>query len=67
MVFMSTRLPEAAETTIGPLTNSAPFSLMTVMSVIPAIAEAMPPHGPSTSEICGTTPESALTRPAIIA
>ena len=44
-------LPAAAETTIGPLTNSWPFLLIIVTSVIPASAEAMPPQGPSTSEI----------------
>ena len=65
--FISISLPVTADTTMGPLTNSAPLSLMTVTSVMPAMAEAMPPHWPSTSEIWGTTPDSALTRPAICA
>ena len=66
-VSMSTSLPATAETTIGPLTNSAPFLLITVMSLMPAIAEAMPPQGPSTSATCGTTPEIAFALPAISA
>ena len=64
---MLTSLPAMAETTWGPLTNSSPFLLITTMSLMPAMAEAMPPQGPSTSAIWGTTPDSSLALPAICA
>ena len=64
---ISTLLPATAETTWGPFTNSAPFLLITVISLMPAMAEAMPPHWPSTTAICGTTPLSSLALPAISA
>ena len=60
-------LPATAETTRGPLTKRLPFLLMTTTSLMPAMAEAVPPQCPSTSVTCGTTPDRALTRPAIMA
>ena len=43
-------------------TNSWPFLLMTTTSDMAAHMAAPPPHGPSTTEICGITPDRSAVR-----
>ena len=58
-----TSSPVTVRTTSGPVMNMCELSrTMKMKSVIAWLYTAPPAHGPSTTEICGTTPDARTFR-----